>query len=105
MNKFCLLYKTYLMEKNIKQLDIAHKLGITSTAVSKFLKNENVTLDQMIKYADAVDCDLEIKLIPRKQQNINVYPRYLDGDFYFNSSYPNPHFHLCRDKSCERYYP
>ena len=65
MNKFCLLYKTYLMEKNIKQLDIAHKLGITSTAVSKFLKNENITLDQMIKYADAVDCDLEIKLVPR----------------------------------------
>lgn len=65
MNKFCLLYKTYLMEKNIKQLDIAHKLGITSTAVSKFLKNENVTLDQMVKYADAVDCDLELKLVPR----------------------------------------
>ena len=65
MNQFSLLYKTYLYEKGVKQLDIAHKLGITSTAVSKFLKNENVTLDQMIKYADAVDCDLEIKLVPR----------------------------------------
>lgn len=66
MNRFCLLYKTYLMEKEIKQLDIAKKLGITSTAVSKFLKNDNVTLDQMVKYADAVDCDLEIKLVPRE---------------------------------------
>ena len=65
MNKFSLLYKTYLYEKNIKQLDVAQKLGITGASISKTLKSDNITLDQMIKYADAVDCDLEIKLVPR----------------------------------------
>ena len=65
MNKFSLLLKTYMYEKNIRQIDIAAKLGTTQNAVSKTLKGENVTLDQMIKYADAVDCDLEIKLVPR----------------------------------------
>ena len=65
MNKFSLLYKTYLYEKNIKQLDVAQKIGITGASISKTLKSENITLDQMIKLADAVDCDLEIKLVPR----------------------------------------
>ena len=65
MNKFSLLLKTYMYEKNIRQIDIAAKLGTTQNAVSKTLKGDNVTLDQMVKYADAVDCDLEIKLVPR----------------------------------------
>lgn len=65
MNKFSLLYKTYLYEKNIKQLDVAQKLGITGASISKTLKGDNITLDQMVKFADAVDCDLEIKLVPR----------------------------------------
>ena len=65
MNKFSLLYKTYLYEKNIKQLDVAQKLGITGASISKTLKGDNITLDQMVKLADAVDCDLEIKLVPR----------------------------------------
>ena len=65
MNKFSLLYKTYLYEKNIKQFDVAQKLGITGASISKTLKSDNITLEQMVKYADAVDCDLEIKLVPR----------------------------------------
>ena len=65
MNKFSLLLKTYMYEKGIKQSDLAKHLGSTPNAVSKTLTGENVTLDQMIKYADAVDCDLEIKLVPR----------------------------------------
>ncbi len=67
MNKFSLLYKTYLYEKNIKQLDVAQKLGITGASISKTLKGDNITLDQMVKLADAVDCDLEIKLVPREK--------------------------------------
>ena len=66
MNKFSLLYKTYLYEKNIKQIDVANKLGITQASISKTLKGDNVTLEQMVKLADAVDCDLEIKLVPRE---------------------------------------
>lgn len=65
MNKFSLLYKSYLYEKNIKQLDIAEKLGVTQASISKTLKGDNITLEQMAKLADAVDCDLEIKLAPR----------------------------------------
>lgn len=68
MNKFSLLFKTYMYEKNIRQIDIATKLGITQNAVSKTLKGDNITLDQMVKYADAVDCDLEIKLVPRESK-------------------------------------
>lgn len=65
MNKFSLLFKTYMYEKKIRQIDIATKLGTSQNAVSKTLLGDNITLDQMIKYADAVDCDLEIKLVPR----------------------------------------
>ena len=67
MNKFSLLYKSYLYEKNIKQLDVAEKLGVTQASISKTLKGDNITLEQMSKLADAVDCDLEIKLVPRNK--------------------------------------
>ena len=67
MNKFSLLFKSYMYENKIRQIDIAKKIGTSQNSVSKTLLGENITLDQMIKYADAVDCDLEIKLVPRKQ--------------------------------------
>ncbi len=67
MNKFGLLYKTYLFEKDIKQIDIASRMGVTQATVSKTIKADNITLDQMLKLSDAVDCDLELKLIPREK--------------------------------------
>lgn len=67
MNKFSLLIKTYMYERGIKQSDLAKRLNATQNSISKTLTGDNVTLDQMIRYSDALDCDLEIKLIPRKQ--------------------------------------
>ena len=65
MNKFSLLFKTYMYEKKIRQSDIAEKLGVSQNTISKTLLGDNITLNQMVRFADAVDCDLEIKLVPR----------------------------------------
>ncbi len=65
MNQFSLQVKEYLLRNNLKQKDIVEKLGLSKNAVSQSLNRDNISLDKMILIADALDCDLEIKLVPR----------------------------------------
>ena len=41
-----------------KQADVAKKLGVTRQAIEKRLKNKNFKESDMIRYADAIDCDV-----------------------------------------------
>ena len=65
MNQFSLQVKEYLLRNNLKQKDIVEKLGLSKNAVSQSLNRDNISLDKMILIAKALDCDLEIKLVPR----------------------------------------
>ena len=65
MNQFSLQVKEYLLRNNLKQKDIVEKLGLSKNAVSQSLNRDNISLDKMILIADALDCDLEVRLVPR----------------------------------------
>lgn len=65
MNQFSLQVKEYLLRNNLKQKDIVEKLGLSKNAISQSLNRDNISLDKMLLIADALDCDLEIKLVPK----------------------------------------
>lgn len=65
MNQFSLQVKEYLLRNNLKQKDIVEKLGLSKNAISQSLNRDNISLDKMLLIADALNCDLEIKLVPR----------------------------------------
>lgn len=67
MNQFSLQVKEYLLRNNLKQKDIVEKLGLSKNAVSQSLNRDNISLDKMILIADALDCDLEVRLVPRSK--------------------------------------
>lgn len=67
MNQFSLQVKEYLLRNNLKQKDIVEKLGLSKNAISQSLNRDNISLDKMILIADALDCDLEIRLVPRSK--------------------------------------
>lgn len=67
MNQFSLQVKEYLLRNNLKQKDIVEKLGLSKNAISQSLNRNNISLDKMLLIADALDCDLEIKLVPRSK--------------------------------------
>ncbi len=66
MNQFGYVVKQYLLKNGIKQQTITDKLGNSKGAVSQLLNRDNISLDKMLEIAAALDCDLEIKLNPRK---------------------------------------
>ncbi len=69
INLFGYEVKKYLLEKNLKQQVITDKSGASKGAVSQLLNRDNISLDKMIMIADALDCDLEIKLKPRNHND------------------------------------
>lgn len=70
MNQFSLQVKEYLLRNNLKQKDIVEKLGLSKNAISQSLNRDNISLDKMLLIADALDCDLEIKLIPKNTKDV-----------------------------------
>ena len=71
MNQFSLQVKEYLLRNNLKQKDIVEKLGLSKNAISQSLNRDNISLDKMILIAEALDCDLEIKLVPKSDSQHN----------------------------------
>lgn len=71
MNQFSLQVKEYLLRNNLKQKDIVEKLGLSKNAISQSLNRDNISLDKMLLIAEALDCDLEIKLVPRSNSRYN----------------------------------
>ena len=66
MNLFGYTVKKYLLEHNLKQTDIVQNSDMSKATVSKLLTRDNLSLDKMLEIADALNCDLEIKLVPKK---------------------------------------
>ena len=56
--------KHIMIDKEIKQKDIAIKTGLSKQAVSNLLNNrtENITLDTLKKLCDALECRIYIDI-------------------------------------------
>lgn len=61
------LFKSYRKSKNITQQTLADKAGMNRVDVSRFESGKyNPSLELMVRYAAALDCDIKIDLIPKK---------------------------------------
>ena len=47
-----------LIDKNMNKTDLRLAAGITTTALAKLGKNENVTTDVLVKICTALQCDI-----------------------------------------------
>ena len=66
MNDFGREVKKICIDLGITQHSIAQAIGMTDNGFSNTLNRGNVGLQQMQKVADALNCELQIKLIPKK---------------------------------------
>ena len=57
-----------LIDRHMKKKDLAEKIGKSQKNLSNFWKQNNPTLSTMQSFADALDCDLVISLVPKKQE-------------------------------------
>ena len=57
-----------LIDSHMKKKDLAEKMGNSQKNLSNFWKQDNPTLSTMQSFADALDCDLVISLVPKGQE-------------------------------------
>lgn len=61
-------YKTVRISKRLSQEKAADAAGMARPDVSRFESGKyNPSLELMIRYAQALNCDLKIELVPRKK--------------------------------------
>lgn len=71
MNIFGYTVKRYLLDNGLKQNHIVENSDMTKANVSQLLNRDNISLDKMLLIAEALDCDLEIKLVPKSNSRHN----------------------------------
>ena len=56
--------KHIMIDKDIRQIDVAEKTGQNKATISNLLncKSKNVTLDTLLMLCNAIDCQLEINI-------------------------------------------
>ena len=47
-----------LIDKNMNKKDLRLAAGVSTTAIAKLGKGENLTTDVLLKICDALDCDI-----------------------------------------------
>jgi len=67
MTEFEISLKRYLLEHEMKQVEIANALGVTRSNVSQNIRSDHITLDTMRKIANAIGCDIEIVIKPKSE--------------------------------------
>ncbi len=60
-----------LIDKNMKKKDLREAAGISNSLIAKLGKNENVTVEVLVKICTALDCGIDdiMELIPEKEQD------------------------------------
>ena len=55
-----------LIDKNMKKKELGTAAGISNSLIAKLGKNENVTVEVLVKICNALDCNLEdiMELVP-----------------------------------------
>lgn len=61
-----------LINKNMKKKELGEAAGISNSLIAKLGKNENVTVDVLVRICTALDCRIEdiMELIPDDRQAI-----------------------------------
>lgn len=61
-------FKHIMLDKNIKQIELAESMHISKQTVSNLLnaKQLNLTLDTLLQISNAIDCDLYIEIRQRQ---------------------------------------
>ena len=59
-----------LIDKNVKKKELSEAAGISNTLIAKLGKNENVTVEVLVKICTALDCRIEdiVELVPDKRR-------------------------------------
>ena len=59
-----------LIDKNMKKKELGEAAGISNSLIAKLGKNENVTVDVLVRICTALDCRIEdiMELIPDDRQ-------------------------------------
>lgn len=59
-----------LIDKDMKKKDLAEKAGISSTSIAKMGRNENITMDVIVKICEALQCDIAdiVELTPDNEK-------------------------------------
>ncbi len=57
-----------LIDKDMKKKELGEAAGISNSIIAKLGKNENVTVDVLVKICTALDCNIDdiMELIPEK---------------------------------------
>ena len=60
-----------LIDKNMNKTDLRLAAGITTTALAKLGKNENVNTEMLVKICSALKCDIAdiMEIIENKEEN------------------------------------
>ena len=58
-----------LIDRDMKKKDLADLAGISNTSIAKIGKNENVTMDVLVKICTALKCDIGdiVEIIPEEK--------------------------------------
>lgn len=66
-----------LIDKNMKKKELGEAAGISNSLIAKLRKNENVTVEVLVKICAALDCQINdiIELIPDKEQSVKGYDK------------------------------
>ena len=61
-----------LIDKNMKKKELGEAAGISNSLIAKLGKNENVTVDILVRICSALDCGIDdiMELIPDDRQAI-----------------------------------
>ena len=59
-----------LIDKNMKKKELGEAAGISNSLIAKLGKNENVTVEVLVKICTALDCQIDyiVELIPDTEQ-------------------------------------
>lgn len=57
-----------LIDKDMKKKDLREKANLSSAIIAKLGKNENVTVDVLVRICSALECDIEdiMEIVPDK---------------------------------------
>lgn len=59
-----------LIDKNMKKKELGEAAGISNSLIAKLGKNENVTVEVLVRICTALDCQIDdiVELIPDSEQ-------------------------------------
>lgn len=59
-----------LIDKNMKKKELGEAAGISNSLIAKLRKNENVTVEVLVKICTALDCTMDdiMELVPESNE-------------------------------------